>query len=81
MNDGIEEDYISHEEFSGVMGHIIEASNAQIKIAAELTNVILQHQKESPKTEQQILDLFKNAAKTVSESYPMKALLSQAEMD
>lgn len=61
------------EAINGMMGNVIEASNHQMRLAFDLTKLVVEKSSENM-NEEAIFLAFKRASKTVAENLPLKAL-------
>ncbi|MDR3503875.1 MAG: hypothetical protein P4L79_14955 [Legionella sp.] len=72
-----EEDY-NNDMMVDVMRDTISACNNQMQIAAELTKLIVDGSI-TENREEQVFSVFKKAVSVVSESFPLKNIMSQFE--
>jgi len=69
------------EAMAGVMSGLIEASNQQMKMAIELTKLIVENNPTKGAGEEQIFSIFKKASKVVGDNHTLKTMLKQLGMD
>lgn len=70
-----EANLVGNEVLTEMMGNFVEASNEQIKMAVELTKLVVANNSNQTITEENVFATFKKASKVISESYPLKSLL------
>lgn len=73
-----EEEGYSDDMMVDVMRDTISACNNQMQIAAELTKLIIDGSV-SENREEQVFSVFKKAINVVSESFPLKNIMSQLD--
>ena len=67
----VEEDMLS------TFGQVAEASVEHMKVACELTRLIVETRKDHNLSTKEILDIFRQAAETIMDSTPLKALFEK----
>lgn len=75
-----EDMFMEEEQGVDAMMGMIKASNAQMKIAVELTKLVLTHSVDKAMTEAQIYAVFNNASKVVGENPALKSMMAQLEI-
>lgn len=72
--------YLDEDQGIEAMMSMIKASNTQMKIAVELTKLVLTHSADKAMTEEQIYAIFNNASKVIAENPALKSMMQQLEM-
>jgi hypothetical protein len=68
------EPYDDNEMMSNMVGGLIEVSNQQMRLAFDLTSLIIANtQDKNGLNQEKILEIFQHASKDVSENLPIKA--------
>jgi len=75
------DDHYDDEAMAGVMSGLIEASNQQMKMAIELTKLIVENNSTKGVSEEQVFSIFKKASKMVGENNTLKTMLKQLGMN
>ncbi len=65
------------EDMLNTFGQVAEASVEHMKVAYKLTRLIVETRKENNLSTKDILDIFRQAAATIMDSTPLKALFEK----
>lgn len=77
--DDMDESY-DDTDLTGVMNSLLDAANQQLKVAFDLTKLIIENDTSKNVTEEQVFSVFKKASKVVGECELMKNMLENVGM-
>jgi|GEM_PF-3318057 len=71
-------DHDHEDEMINTFGQVAEASVEHMKVACELTRIIIEHKKDEKLSADAILEVFRKASDTILDCTPLKALFDRA---
>ncbi len=71
------DDLTGEEDMLSTFGQVAEASVEHMKVACKLTKIIVESRKDSNLSTKEILDIFRQAAETIMDCTPLKALFEK----